>query len=103
MTRRPNRNARTTQPGITLTFKPHRFKWLKLNKPGPSGLLGGYQNMENYIVTNTDRTTMQLHLDAVMLERLIRYCKADDTGGPNSRIRDVCIPTLRDGGINISR
>ena len=100
MTRRANRNA-PTRPATVIAFAPHEFKRLKHNTPGPSGLLGGYQRLENHIIERTDAASLRCALDDKHLARLIRDCKRDDSGGPNARIRAACIPALRRAGIDL--
>lgn len=100
MTRKANRNA-STRPATVLTFAPHEFRWLKWNEPGPSGQLGGYQRLENHIITTTDKATLRCPLDEQRLPRLIRYIQRYGSGGPNGRLRDACIPALRRAGIEL--
>ena len=100
MTRSGNRNA-PTRPATVLTFAPHEFKWLKHNEPGPSGLLGGYQRLENHIVERTDPTSLRCPLDDVRLPQLIRCIQKYGDGGPNRRLRAACIPALRRAGIDL--
>jgi len=97
MPRKPNQNP-PTQPGKTLWLKPHEVMFLKINKPGKSGALGGYQRMENYLLEHVT-TGGGVYLDVKMLERLVRYCMNYGGGGPNSRLRNSCIPALRRIGI----
>lgn len=90
------------KPGLVLVFEPHLFRILKHNKPGPSGLpVGGWGREENWLIANTDPTTLRCELDAKHLERIIRYCKSYGQGGPNRRIRAACIPALRRAGIEL--
>lgn len=100
MTRKPN-TTQPSKPGLVLIFRPHEFGLLKLNTPGPSGKLGGYPREENWLVANTDPVTFRCELDAVHLERLIRYCTGYGPGGPNKRLRAACIPALRRVGIEL--
>jgi hypothetical protein len=82
-----------------LTFTGEELRELKLNKPGPSGQMGGYQQLENWIIQNTDPQTGRCHFTSNRLERLIRYCKNYGSGGPNDRLRRACIPALRRHGL----
>lgn len=87
-------------PGVTLSFRPHEIRFLRKNLPGESGQMGGYQQMENWLLENTNATG-DIWLDPQRLERLIRYCQRYGSGGPNGRIRDACIPALRRAGIEL--
>jgi hypothetical protein len=86
------------EPGKTITFKPHELRFLKLNTPGDSGVMGGYQRMENYLLEHVS-TLGEVYLDVKLLERLVRYCMNYGSGGPNGRLRNACIPALRRIGI----
>jgi hypothetical protein len=99
--RKANKNP-PTEPTTTLTFFDYEYHRMKFNEPGPSGLLGGYQRLENRIVTTTDKATLQCVLTDELLARLIRYCKRYRGGGPNGRLRDACIPALRRIGIDLA-
>lgn len=105
MTRRANKKP-PEAPGVTLHFLPHEVGFLKRNEPGPSGLMGGYQREENWLIDHIDRTTGECHLDPVHFERICRYCRSDKKGygpgGPNARIRAACIPALRRAGIDLA-
>jgi hypothetical protein len=84
-------------------FYPHELRFLRLNTPGPSGKMGGYQQFENWILRNTDTASGSCLFDPVRLERLMRYCKPRNgygPGGPNGRLRNACIPALRRIGID---
>jgi len=87
------------QREATITFIATEFRILKLNRPGPSGLLGGYQRMENELIENTNAQTGRCFLTDKKLERLIRYCQSYGPGGPNGRLRKACIPALRRSGL----
>jgi len=100
MRRKPNK-AQPTRPGRVIIFQGHELRLLKHNEPGPSGTMGGYQNMENYILDNFDPIDGACYFDATMLERLMRYCQKYGKGGPNGRLRDACIPALRRAGIEL--
>ena len=100
MPRAPNRND-PTPLAIVLTFKPHEFRALKHNEPGPAGVLGGYQKHENLLKRLTDPETLELELPPVLLTRTIKYCSNYGPGGPNKRIREACIPALRRAGIDL--
>jgi hypothetical protein len=97
MVRRTNKKTTVDKPGIVLVFKPEEFACLKINTPGPSGLLGGYQRLENYLVINT--IDLKCVLNAKMFDRIIRYINKHGPGGPNERIRKACTPVLRRNGI----
>ena len=100
MTRQANGSPpRRFAAGVTLVFKPHELRMLKRNVPGPSGALGGYQRMENYLVENV--AEYAVFLDPIRLERLIRYIGNYGSGGPNGRLRDAGIPALRRAGIEV--
>jgi hypothetical protein len=101
MSRKPNaRNP--TKLATVVVFQPHEFGFLKVNTPGPSGVLGGYPRHENWLIEHTDRATLRVELDPVRLHRTITYCQKYDDGGPNRRIRAACIPALRRAGIDIA-
>lgn len=105
MTRRANKKL-PDAPGVTLHFLPHERAFLKWNEPGPSGLMGGYQNEENWLILNIDKSTGRCALDPIHFERICRYCRPDPRGygpgGPNGRIRAACIPALRRAGIDLA-
>jgi len=107
MMRKPNRNAPKkivgiTSAEVTIQFTQEEFNTLKFNTPGPSGMLGGYQGQENFIIVNTDKNTFRCKLPAIRFERTVRYCSNKyGSGGPNARIRKACIPALRRMGIVI--
>jgi hypothetical protein len=101
MARKPNDND-PTPLGKVLTFQAHEFGFLKRNKPGPSGKLGGYPRHENWLIDNTDQVTFKVVLNPVKLARTIEYSQPHyGRGGPNSRIRAACIPALRRIGIDL--
>jgi hypothetical protein len=102
MARAPNQKKGRAKAGRTIPFQPHEVRMMKINTPGPSGKIGGMGGMENHIVRTVDRTTWQCWLDAVLVERLIRYCQKYEKGGPNQRLRDACIPALRRIGIDLA-
>jgi hypothetical protein len=93
--RKPNKNRTPAPAGQAFTFLPHEFAILKFNKPGPSGVIGGYQGMENIVITCTNKTTLTCVLAAGHFERLVRYIQKYGDGGPNKRLRNACIPALR--------
>lgn len=104
MTRRANRTL--PQPrGLVVTFAPHELRFLRLNTPGPSGKMGGYQQLENWIIRNADTASGVCEFDPIRFDRLRRYCnpRADGygSGGPNGRLRKCCIPALRRIGIDL--
>lgn len=79
-----------------VTFTGAELRCLRFNKPGASGLLGGYPRMENWLLRNTDALTGRCLLTPKMLERLTRYCSERyGSGGPNDRLRKACLPALR--------
>jgi hypothetical protein len=88
---------------VVVTFLPQEFRVMKINKPGPSGLLGGWQRMENWIVQSTDRKTLKCVFPAEKLAQLKYYMTHYGQGGPNSRVREACAPALKRAGINIYR
>jgi hypothetical protein len=98
-----NANKKTTRAaaGQAFQFERHEFKILKHNKPGPSGVIGGYQGMENILIAQTNETTLGCVLNAKHFERLTRYIKNYGSGGPNGRMRAACIPALRRVGIDL--
>jgi hypothetical protein len=98
--RSPNRNAPTPLE-LPLQFQPHEFRMLRFNRPGPSGLLGGYPRHENWLIEHTDAGTLVCKLPPAQLARTIKYIKCYGTGGPNQRIRNACIPALRRAGIDL--
>lgn len=79
----------------TLVFTGDELRCLRLNKPGKSGLLGGYQRMENWILRNTDAQTGKCLFTPEKLDRIKRYCQRYGPGGPNERLRKACEPALR--------
>jgi hypothetical protein len=79
----------------TVTFTGEELRCLRLNKPGKSTLLGGYQRMENWILKNTDAQTGKCLFTPDKLERIKRYCARYGPGGPNERLRKACEPALR--------
>lgn len=79
----------------TLIFTGAELRCLRLNKPGASGLLGGYQRMENWILRNTDAQTGKCLFTPEKLERIQRYCREYGPGGPNERLRKACVPALQ--------
>jgi hypothetical protein len=99
--RSANDNPHRLPAGTLIQFTPHEFGILKHRKPGPSGVLGGYQKLENHIVDVTDRATLVCLLDPVHLERLIRYVGNYGSGGPNRDLRRACIPALARVGITV--
>jgi len=80
---------------VTLVFTGDELRCLRLNKPGKSNLLGGYQRFENWLLRNTDAQTGMCLLTPERLERMKRYCASYGPGGPNDRIRKACEPALR--------
>lgn len=84
-----------------LHFTPEEYACLKYNLMGPSRKMGGYQEMENWLVDNIDLTTGKCLLDAKRQFRLISYIVKNGPGGPNGRIRKACIPALARLGINL--
>jgi hypothetical protein len=102
MTRAANRNA-PTPLDVAILFKPHEFRRLKVNTPGPSGRLGGYPAHENWLIANTDPASLVCRLPPRELARTIKYARPDyGSGGPNARIRAACIPALRRAGIDLT-
>lgn len=101
MPRKPNRNTERLPPGITLTFLPHEFRFLKLNKPGPSGDLGGLAKRENRLIELTNPSSLTCYLDPTEMEQTMRYCRKYGSGGPNGRIKAACIPAFRRQGIEL--
>lgn len=100
MTRKSNENA-PRPPGQVVYLQPQEIARLKHNQPGPSGLLGGYQREENYLLEAIDRASGRCALDPVHFERVYRYCgPAYRRGGPNGRLRAAFIPALRRIGID---
>ena len=99
----PSRGALMT----VVTLLPSELRELRFNTPGPSGLLGGYQRHENWIIENVDIETMKLTLDPERLIRTMNYTRTrpDRThgpGGPNARLRRALIPALRRIGIDVN-
>lgn len=88
-------------PGWTITFTPEEFAQLHWNVPGPSGLLGGYQRLENWLIDHTSALGLSCTLDAAHFERLLRYLRRYGSGGPNERMRDACIPALNRAGLDV--
>jgi hypothetical protein len=82
-------------PGTVMVLQPHERRMLKVNRTR-----GGYQDLENWVVENTDASG-RCELDPVHFERLVRCIKKYGGGGPNSRLRNACIPALRRGGIDL--
>lgn len=101
MPRRPNKVTERAPAGSVLEFRREEY-CLKHNYPGPSGVLGGYQKCENYLVAQTDPVTLLCPITPTQQEQVIRYCQNYGKGGPNGRIRRTCIPALRRLGIHIS-
>lgn len=100
MSRAPNITP-PRRPGAVLALQPCEFDCLKRNTPGPSGKLGGYPRHENWLLDNIDPVTLELELDAVRLERTIRYIVSYGSGGPNARIRSALVPAFRRAGIDL--
>ena len=100
MPRRANRKP-PSSPSTRICFLPHEFARLKRRVPGPSGKLGGYQNLENWLIDNTDPVTLCCDLPPEKFDMLCRYCKRHGPGGPNSDIRSACVPPLRRIGIDL--
>jgi hypothetical protein len=101
MFRRPNRKQSREPITLTLSFMPQEFSILKWNTPGPSGVMGGYQGFENLLINQTDRDTLRCELNNAREARLRQYILNYGPGGPNSRIREACIPALRRIGIDL--
>lgn len=99
--RSANKNRTQAPPGQAFTFLPEEYAILKFNMPGPSGVIGGYQKMENIVVEGTNKITLTVVLSAEHFERLVRYIKNYGDGGPNGRLRKACIPALRRAGIDL--
>jgi hypothetical protein len=97
--RSANKTTEVKSPGVVLKWKPDEFTVLKLNVPGPSGTMGGYQKMENILIQLTDKVTLECYLKPEYVERIIRYINSYGVGGPNGRIRKACLPPLRRLGI----
>jgi DNA polymerase III alpha subunit len=96
--RSPNQTTEQTPNGLVLQFTAEEFSQLKINTPGASGDMGGYQKFENLLIERTDRNRC-CALTPVELERLIRYINNYGGGGPNERIRRACKPALARLGI----
>jgi hypothetical protein len=94
--RKANANP-SKPPSYTLTFLPHEAKRFKRYRSKG----GGYQEMVHWFFDNIHPLTLTATFDAVRLERLIRYVKKYDGGGPNQILRDSCIPALRRIGIEL--
>lgn len=103
MTRKANRNATpVSSTAPVLHFLPHEVRTLKHNNPGPSGALGGWQRLENWLVGHIDPATGDCPLTPPIYSRLTHYLTASyGPGGPNKRVRDTCFPALRRIGINL--
>jgi len=101
MKRRPNKSGPSTRdPTTEFDFLPHEFKTLKINTPGPSGRMGGYQDMENDVIACTD-AVLHCTLTDELFARLCRLIKRHGPGGPNKRLRTACVPALRRIGIDL--
>lgn len=96
--RSPNRNREPAPLGLVLTFTDGEVQTLKHNEPGPSGDLGGWGRLENWLLENTD-AQRRCVLDPLHWMRLTVYYKSEAKGGPNYRVRAVCGPALRRIGI----
>lgn len=103
MTRKPNSTTTRTPAGLTVVFLGHEIRMLKRNVPpnGDRNKLGGMQNLENWLLNNTDPVTLVCHLTPRELEMWIRYIQRYARGGPNQRLRDVGYPLLRRYGIEL--
>jgi hypothetical protein len=86
-----------------LVFLGAEVRELRLNTPGESGLLGGYQLFENWLLAHIDTHTGRCLLTPEKLERMIRYCEQYRGGGPNDRIRRACIPALLRAGVAVKK
>jgi hypothetical protein len=99
--RRANKKVTPAPAGIAFQFTAQEYAILKFNHPGASGVIGGYQKMENIVVETTNKTTLVVVLNAIHYERLTRYIKSYGDGGPNKRLRKACVPALRRIGIDL--
>jgi hypothetical protein len=100
--RRKNSTTGRAPLGFVLTFNNEEFSTLKVNRPGPSGTLGGLGKHENRLIDLTDPNTLHCPLDPVDFTRSVMYCLNYGGGGPNGRIRAACIPALRRIGIALT-
>lgn len=92
--------AKPRDPMTVIVFWPNELARLKPYRPGPSGQLGGYARMVNWLVAQTAGGVMSVALDAVMLERLVRYIRRYGGGGPNGALRAACTQPMRRAGVD---
>ena len=106
MARAPNKN-RSHDPNVNITFTHAEFHGLKFNTPGPSGDMGGFQDMENWVIANTNPVTLECVWPPDKFTRISKYTREKPNvtygpGGPNARLRRACIPAFKRVGINLS-
>ena len=87
--------------GVLIDFYPHERAFLKHNMPGPSGVMGGYQNGENELLDRIPLGGGTVLLEPRFLDRLKRYCLRYGHGGPNDRIRKCCIEAFKRAGVKL--
>jgi hypothetical protein len=94
-----------TEPAVMIRYEltADERACLKWNEPGPSGVIGGYQQFENRLIGGLDHhpeTTVSkyvIELDATDRDRLTRYIQLYGGGGPNKRIRQAFARFFSDG------